>query len=407
MPAFGHYSLEDLLSSSPDATVWRGTCRRPIERSVAVKQLRARDPGEAARVLEEVRALVALDHPHVVRVLDVIDHEDGVVVVMQYAPGGSLAQLLSSRPSLDAGETVAVAAPLADALASAHRQGIVHGDLKPSNVLFTSDGEPLLADFGGTQRGTDGYIAPEVLAGGAPGARSDVFGLGVVCREALGGDVPPELAPVLDAAVAIDPDQRPASASELARLLRAAVPTSAVRLPRHATAVGPATDTPTRVFGPRPPSVPDRRAPRWRRAAVVAPLIVAAAAATVLFSSRTTHHDLAGRATQVAAVPCAGNALAIPPNSQVVRGDTSGLGCVSTGVYANQVLTIRVRPTDATPRRFALGLPGDRLYLDDWNCDGVATPALFRPSTGSTLYYESWSASATPSNDTNRCRSIA
>ena len=64
---------------------------------VAVKQLRARDPAEAKRVLEEVTALVALDHPHVVRVLEVLESDDGVIVVMQYAPGGSLAELLSAR----------------------------------------------------------------------------------------------------------------------------------------------------------------------------------------------------------------------------------------------------------------------------------------------------------------------
>src|SRR5438128_1237703 len=154
MPVIGQYSLDQVLGSSVDATVWRGRCGRPVERSVAVKQLRSRTPLDARRVLDEVEALVALDHPHVVRVLEVLEHDEGVVVVMQYAPGGSLAELLSARRRLDAGETVAVAAPLADALASAHRHGIVHGDVKPSNILFTSDGEPLLADFGGPLRGT-------------------------------------------------------------------------------------------------------------------------------------------------------------------------------------------------------------------------------------------------------------
>ena len=235
--------------------MWRGRCTRPVDRTVAVKQLRPRGPVEGKRSLEEVTALAALDHPHVVRVLEVIDGEDGVIVVMQYAPGGSLAELLSARRQLDAGETVAVAAPLADALAAAHRHGIVHGDVKPANILFGSDGEPLLADFGGGTRGTDGYIAPEVLAGRKPDGRADVYGLGVSCREALGGDVPDELAAVLDAAVASNPDDRPESATELARLLRASVPSDAVRVgpihARRASTAGSESGT-MRCFEPFP-----------------------------------------------------------------------------------------------------------------------------------------------------------
>src|SRR5882762_2933659 len=104
MPVIGQYSLEQVLASSPEATVWHGRCSRPVDRSVAVKQLRTRDPDDAKRVLDEVTALVALDHPHLVRVLEVLDSDDGVIVVMQYAPGGSLAELLSARRRLDAGE---------------------------------------------------------------------------------------------------------------------------------------------------------------------------------------------------------------------------------------------------------------------------------------------------------------
>jgi hypothetical protein len=332
-----------------------------------------------------------------VRVLEVKESNDGVIVVMQYAPGGSLAELLSARTRLDAGETVAVAAPLADALASAHRQGIVHGDLKPANILFTSDGEPLLADFGGVTRGTDGYIAPEVLAGAPADERSDVYGLGVVCREALGGDVPRELAPVLDAAVARNPADRPATASELARLLRAAVPADAVRLPGPAAGVGVtrALGPPTRLFGPRPPARAVARRARSKTPLLLLPLVVLASVGWIRWSA-------VGNASGSAA--CAGASLPVPAGAQVVRGDAAGIGCITTAVYADEVLTIRIQPTDLHPRRFALGLPGDRLFLGDWNCDGIATPALFRASTGATLYYDSWT-NETPSS-AGRCRSI-
>lgn len=103
---------------------------------------------------------------------------------------------------------------------------------------------------------------------------------------------------------------------------------------------------------------------------------------------------------------CAGASLPVPAGAQVIRGDTAAIGCVTTGVYVNEVLTIRLEPTDPQPRRFALGLPGDRIYLGDWNCDGIATPALVRPSIGARLYYDTWSTNEKPSDDTKRCRSI-
>ncbi|MEY2421021.1 MAG: serine/threonine protein kinase, bacterial [Acidimicrobiaceae bacterium] len=397
MPVIGQYSLEQLLSSNAEANVWRGRCHRPVDRSVAVKQVLPRDPDDAARLLEEVTTLLALDHPHVVRVLEVLDGEDGVIVVMQYAPGGSLAELLAERRCLDAGETVAIAAPLADALASAHRHGIVHGDVKPANVLFTSDGEPLLADFGGGMRGTDGYIAPEVAAGATVDERADVYALGVVCREALGGDVPDELASVLDAAVAPNPNDRPANATELARLLRAAVPGDSVRLPRPALGAARVLGPPTRLFGPRPPARSIARRARSKSPLLLIPLLLLAAFAWVRQgSARRTAEPVA----------CAGAPIPVPAGAQIVRADTAGIGCLATGVYASGVLTIRLQPTDPRPRRFALGLPGDRIFLGDWDCDGAASPALFRPSTGATLYYDTWSAIETPSDNANRCRSI-
>jgi serine/threonine protein kinase len=123
-----------------------------------------------------------------------------VALAMQFAPGGSLADLLAQRGRLAPGQVVAVAAPIAEALASAHRRGVVHGDVKPANVLFTSDGEPLLSDFGVARTlgqvtsdqvsGTAGYLAPELLDSARPDPRTDVYSLAVVCYQALTGAPP-------------------------------------------------------------------------------------------------------------------------------------------------------------------------------------------------------------------------
>ncbi|MBW3576082.1 MAG: serine/threonine protein kinase, partial [Actinobacteria bacterium] len=255
-PVLGGYRLEEELGAGSTGTVWRARREGPVSQVVAVKRLRVgAAASEVDRLRREAEILAQLDHPHIVRVLEVVD-DAGPAVVMQFAPGGSLQDLLAERGRLTPGEMVAVAAPLADALASAHRRDVLHCDVKPANVLFTSDGEPLLSDFGVARRfasavtadqvvaGTAEYLAPELLDGGRPGVRSDVYSLGVVCYEALVGSppytgetplavvraadrgshvplgtvsgVPPALAEVVQRAMARDPSDRYPGAGELA-----------------------------------------------------------------------------------------------------------------------------------------------------------------------------------------------
>ncbi len=304
MRRIGPYVLDIELGRGAAGTVWRAHRDGPVAQTVAVKRLRTgADPRDLERLRREATILTELDHPHIVRVIEVVrDGDDygelhgggeGIALVMQYAPGGSLDDLLSQRHRLDPGEVVAVAAPIADALASAHRRGVLHGDVKPANVVFTSDGEPLLSDFGVARScgrpatadhdvaGTAEYLAPERFDGADAGPRTDVYALGVVCYRALLGrlpyegptalavvraaergdhadlraapGVPPELAAAVESAIARDPTARTATAAELGRALRAAVAAESVgwRLQLPADAVGL-----RRPEAPPPPALP-------------------------------------------------------------------------------------------------------------------------------------------------------
>ena len=201
MTSVGEYEIEHQIGAGASGTVWRAHHRGPVTRVVALKRLRAGgSPAELTRMRREATVLTELDHPHIVRVLEVVHDGDGVALAMQFAPGGSLADLLAERGRLTPGQVVAGAAPVADALASAHRRGVLHGDVKPANVLFTSDGEALLTDFGVARTlgqvtsdhisGTAEYLAPELLEGAQPDLRADVYSLGVLCYEALAGRPP-------------------------------------------------------------------------------------------------------------------------------------------------------------------------------------------------------------------------
>jgi eukaryotic-like serine/threonine-protein kinase len=339
MTTVGDYELEHQIGAGASGTVWRAVHQGPVRRVVALKRLRSGSGAlDMVRMRREATVLTELDHPHVVRVLEVVHDGDGVALAMQYAPGGSLADLLAERGRLTPGAVVAVAAPIAEALASAHRRGVMHGDVKPANVLFTSDGEPLLTDFGVARTlgavtsdqvaGTAEYLAPELLDGAHPDARADVYSLGVVCYQALAGrvpytgpaplavaraadaarhprldevaDVPPGLAEVVETAMARHRERRPATADAFARALRAAVPPDDVVLPGpaggpHPAAGGPGHDGEpgsgegddagtghTRTFGPRPPRrEPEQPGGRDRRRLPLVALVGLVAAGLV------------------------------------------------------------------------------------------------------------------------------
>jgi hypothetical protein len=198
-PAVPGYTLEALVGRGGSGEVWRAVPRRG-DAPVAVKVLVAGDPERQAR---EAALLGELDHPHLVRLIEVVHQPRRggvarVALVLELLAGGSLAALLTRRGRLRPGEVVTAIAPVAAALAHAHGNGVVHGDLSPGNIVFTAEGRPVLTDLGvarvlgETAAGevTPAYVDPTVARGGAPGPASDVFGVAAAAFHALTGIAP-------------------------------------------------------------------------------------------------------------------------------------------------------------------------------------------------------------------------
>ncbi|MGY1707652.1 serine/threonine-protein kinase [Geodermatophilus sp. SYSU D00697] len=198
-PIVPGYRLEQLLGRGGSGEVWRAVPRSGGD-PVAVKVLVAGDPERQAR---EAALLGELDHPHLVRLVEVVHQprrggQPRVALVLDLLAGGSLAALLARRGRLRPGEVVTAVAPVAAALAHAHDRGVVHGDLSPGNIVFTADGRPVLTDLGvGRVLGEDAagevtpaYVDPTVARGGAPGPASDVFGVAAAAFHALTGVAP-------------------------------------------------------------------------------------------------------------------------------------------------------------------------------------------------------------------------
>lgn len=273
----GTCTLQRLLGRGGMGAVYLAQQSRP-RRSVAVKVLvpgllvesRIREEF-LARFRREADAIAALDHINIMPVYEYGEQKQLAYLVMPYVAGGTLREVLEQRGILPLNEVLPIIEQAASALDYAHRQGIVHRDLKPGNILFHADGRVLLADFGlakvlkettdadstltslGTVIGTPEYLSPEQATGSQIDPRTDIYSLGVILYQMLGGRVPftgatpvaiaikhtmEEPPPITDKnpalphgvvavvmkAMAKKPEQRYASAGELAQALRAAIP---------------------------------------------------------------------------------------------------------------------------------------------------------------------------------------
>ena len=205
------YQILEKLGEGGMATVYKARDTR-LERDVAVKLIRrsAFPPEMLEQILKrferEAKSLARLSHPNIVTVYDYGEYDGAPYLVLEYCPGGDLRQRLHGKP-MDWREAIRMILPVARALQAAHQAGVIHRDVKPSNIMFTKDGEPKLSDFGiakilesneaatltgtGVGVGTPGYMAPEQWTG-ETGPQSDQYGLGVVLYELLTGRKPYE-----------------------------------------------------------------------------------------------------------------------------------------------------------------------------------------------------------------------
>ncbi|MEV5170554.1 serine/threonine-protein kinase [Streptomyces flaveolus] len=198
------YQLQDRLGSGAMGEVWRAEDRL-LGRTVAVKLLRTDEAADAERFRLEARTAGRLNHPNVVGVYDFGSHHGRLYLVMELVDGWSLAQERSLRGTLDPQEAAALAAQVASGLAAAHRQGVIHRDVKPANVMLSADRTAKIADFGiarfadeaaagltatGKIVGTADYLAPERALGRPAHPASDVYSLGCVLYELLTGRPP-------------------------------------------------------------------------------------------------------------------------------------------------------------------------------------------------------------------------
>ncbi|HEY3925407.1 MAG TPA: protein kinase [Acidothermaceae bacterium] len=293
------YDVEELVGFGGSGEVWRARDSSTGE-VVALKRLR----GDVASLLSaeqlqrEAALLATVRHDHIVALRSVVSTNDGIVLVLDYAEGGSLAAVLGARSRLSAGEVVTIGAPLAQALSDIASRGLTHGDVTSGNIVFDGSGKPLLADLGvanliGDKAGptgrTPGYADPAGVGGEDSSPASDVHGLAAVCFTALAGvlpyrdsepkvaralgplapDAPAALVAAIEAGLDPSPETRP-DAAAFGRALFASCAPVAVRLVRGSQRIDGTLAAPTHVVpgsarAVESPEIPERPRSRFRR----------------------------------------------------------------------------------------------------------------------------------------------
>ena len=322
----GRYELEELVGTGGMSSVFRARDRQ-LERLVAIKILHERYADESEyveRFRREARAVARLTHPNIVTVIDRGEDAGRQFIVFEYVDGENLKELVGRTGRLPLRRALELALAMAQGLAFAHENGLVHRDVKPQNVLLNAEGEVKVTDFGiarsldvdhgvtqtGAVLGTSNYLSPEQANGQPVSPATDVYSLGVVLWELLTGDVPfpgdnfvavalrhineppppirqlrpdvpPRLAAVVERALEKDPRRRFPSMVELAAELRRCL--AELDDPAASAPYVPAADETMIRPAPRSPE-PRRRQSharpgrRRRLAYLLAALLVAAVA---------------------------------------------------------------------------------------------------------------------------------
>ena len=242
----GRYRLDRVVATGGAGAVWQAT-DTVLGRRVAVKVLRGDGTqalGDAARFLDEARALAVLRHPGVVDVYDFGEADGVAYLVMAYVEGEPLRDLIARHGSLAPGKAMSIIAGVARALAGVHAAGIIHRDVKPGNLILQPDGSAVLVDFGIAHHpraihltaadeviGTPLYIAPEQVSKQPVTPATDLYALGAVAYHCLTGQPPfPGDNPIAVALQHLSDDPPPLPAGVPARV-RAVVATAMAKDP--------------------------------------------------------------------------------------------------------------------------------------------------------------------------------
>ena len=227
-----HYRIEDVIGSGTFATVYRAR-DLTLDRDVALKLFKGTDPEHSKAAHAEARAAASLNHPNVCTIFAVDDDSGASMIAMEYLQGRTLADLIAVGP-VEPDWAGHILWQVASGMSAAHRRGLVHGDLKPANIMVTECGMAKVLDFGLARRerarfdldldatvdeaelpsagisGTPSYMAPEQAQGEPPTSASDVFALGVITYEMLTGRKAfpgANLLQVLNQIARVDPDR--------------------------------------------------------------------------------------------------------------------------------------------------------------------------------------------------------
>lgn len=283
-PEISGYRTERLLGVGASAAVWLFRDQISGE-AQALKVFPAPEAGQRgiAELRREIAILGRLTHPHLLGIRDVLTTDQGPALLMPYAAGGSLADLIAARGKLSVGEAVTILTPVAQVLAYLHSESVLHGDVSPGNVLLTSDGKPLLADLGigrllgeghGDAEGTPGFMDRASGSGSHLSLAADVYSLASLGWYSLTGqpagparqrppltlivpEVPSELLSILEAGLHEDPDERPSAGEFALAVIRSAAPRPLDLVPAVHPTVRP--ELLTRRAARNQPHAPKRR----------------------------------------------------------------------------------------------------------------------------------------------------